>query len=335
MVRFGTTDTAQSLMLTRSSNQLKSTVSKLTAELSSGQHSDISRALNGTLKHVADMEHGIRLSAQNVASADVISTLLSAQQQTLSRLGALTQGLAADFQISTQTGNTPALAGATARAATGFEDAIGLLNTKTAGRYLFSGTTGDVKPFAAPGTILNALISSLPPTTSPADIRDHVQSWFATGGGFDTVAYLGGNAANSAIRLGGGISVRNDLTGEDQAIRDSLAGLALGAIGEILAPSLPASDQHTLLTMGATALFAADASRIALEATVGATEARVASARIEEAAKGSALQIARTELLAVDPYETATALEAATQRLDALYLITARLSRLSLTEYLR
>ena len=36
-----------------------------------------------------------------------------------------------------------------------------------------------------------------------------------------------------------------------------------------------------------------------------------------------------------DPYRTATDLQAAQTRLETLYVLTARLSRLNLTEYLR
>ena len=42
-----------------------------------------------------------------------------------------------------------------------------------------------------------------------------------------------------------------------------------------------------------------------------------------------------TEIVAADPFDAATGLQAAEAQLEALYTLTARLSRLSLTEYLR
>jgi flagellar hook-associated protein 3 FlgL len=224
---------------------------------------------------------------------------------------------------------------ASARARAGFADAIGALNTKIAGRFLFSGTSGQERPFADPDTILTALEASLPPGASVSDIRDHVNTWFASGGDFDTVAYLGGAPATVGVNLGNGITVRPELAGTEDALRDTLAALALGALGETLSPSLSAAQQRSLLSLSSTALFGADASRVGLQARIGATEARVEDARTQAEAKATSLKIVRTELLAADPYESATALEAATQRLDALYMVTARLSRLSLTEYLR
>ena len=58
-----------------------------------------------------------------------------------------------------------------------------------------------------------------------------------------------------------------------------------------------------------------------------------ASAR--NGAETSALEIARTDILAIDPYRTATELQSTETRLETLYTLTARLSRLSLSEYLR
>jgi flagellar hook-associated protein 3 FlgL len=335
MFQFGTADIAQSMMLRRSGTSLRNSVAQLTEQLASGQYTDKSKALNGALTRLAHVEHGIQLSERHVANADFLTTVLSAQQSALGRLGEITQELALDFQISTQGTDNLVMSEANSRARDGFADAIGILNTKVAGRFLFSGTSGQERPFADPNTILTALEASLPPSVSVNDIQDHVNTWFASGGGFDTIAYVGGDAATSGVNLGNGISVRPELSGAEQAFRDSLAGLALGALGETLAPTLSAAQRRTLLSLSSTALFGAEASRVGLQARIGATEARVDTAKLQAEVEATTLQIARSELLAADPYETATALEAATQRLDALYMVTARLSRLSLTEYLR
>ena len=55
---------------------------------------------------------------------------------------------------------------------------------------------------------------------------------------------------------------------------------------------------------------------------------------IRNAAEASALQIARNGLVAADPYDTATAIQAVQTQIETLYTLTARLSRLSLTDYL-
>ena len=49
----------------------------------------------------------------------------------------------------------------------------------------------------------------------------------------------------------------------------------------------------------------------------------------EHAAEGSALQIARNDLIGADPYETATELEAVYGQIETLYTVTARIAQLS------
>ncbi len=46
------------------------------------------------------------------------------------------------------------------------------------------------------------------------------------------------------------------------------------------------------------------------------------------------MEIARTELIGADPYDTATEMEAVQGQLETLYTVTARLSRLSLADFL-
>lgn len=335
MIYSGNGDALQAMLLKRSSSGLRQSVTRLTAELSSGQISDKSRALSGNLGRLADVTHGLALSARNATSAQVATTFLSAQQTTLDQVGQTAARIAADLNASVLAPDPNILDGASRRAADGFADVIGALNTRQAGRYLFAGVAGDQRPFASADSILGDLRASLPPGGSPADIRTSVDAWFAPGGPFDSVAYQAGPGATAPIDLGNGNSIRTDVTGSDPALRNMLAALAMGALVHDLSPGLSIAAKQTVLSNTAQDLRTAESGVIALQTKVGTQEARAAEARVQAEAQGAAFEILRTELLEADPFETATALEAATQRLDALYLVTARLSRLSLTEYLR
>lgn len=335
MIYPGNGDAAQSLMLKRSGNNLRQSITRLTAEVASGQHADKPRALAGNLNRLADVEHGIVLSARHATTAKVATTFFSAQQAALEQIGQTSDRLFADMSSGALAPTGDILQGASQRAEAAFADVIGVLNTKQAGRYVFSGTSGDQRPFAAAEDILADLRAGIPAGATMTDLKNHVAAWFAPDGGFDTSAYQGGDAASVGIDLGNGLSIRKDVTGRDAAMRQTLAGLALGAIARDGVPDRPLTDMRDLLSQGANTLRAAEADRIALQTRLGTQEARAADALAQAEARGAAFQILRTELLEADPFETATALEAATQRLDALYLVTARLARLSLTEYLR
>ena len=75
--------------------------------------------------------------------------------------------------------------------------------------------------------------------------------------------------------------------------------------------------------------------RVTLAARIGTVEAQIEAARTRNSAEETALGIFRSEIGSVDSYEAATRLEQARSQLESLYLITARVSRLSLTEFLR
>ena len=64
-------------------------------------------------------------------------------------------------------------------------------------------------------------------------------------------------------------------------------------------------------------------------------EQKIAEATSRNSAELLALRIARSDILGVDPFEATSALTDAQNKLEALYSVTARLSRLSLVDFLR
>ena len=68
---------------------------------------------------------------------------------------------------------------------------------------------------------------------------------------------------------------------------------------------------------------------------LGYAEARIEDSKVRQEAEASSLEIARNTLLGVDPFDVATRLTDAQQRLESLYAVTARLSRLTLSDFLR
>jgi flagellar hook-associated protein 3 FlgL len=72
-----------------------------------------------------------------------------------------------------------------------------------------------------------------------------------------------------------------------------------------------------------------------LRSGIGSQEARTEAARVRNEAELAALKIARSDLYSADPYETATHLQLVQAQLESVYTMTARLARLSLSEYLK
>nr|WP_281390425.1 flagellin [Paracoccus amoyensis] len=70
-------------------------------------------------------------------------------------------------------------------------------------------------------------------------------------------------------------------------------------------------------------------------AQVGYTQQLIEYAQTEGSAATATLEIVRNEIRQADPYATSTAITEAETHLDALYAVTARLSKLRLVDYLR
>jgi flagellar hook-associated protein 3 FlgL len=82
-------------------------------------------------------------------------------------------------------------------------------------------------------------------------------------------------------------------------------------------------------------LLSAGSALTDLRATTGLSEERAAEAATRHGARAAALTITRNELALVDPYATAIALRETETRLETHFLLTSRLSGLSLVNFLK
>jgi flagellar hook-associated protein 3 FlgL len=165
-----------------------------------------------------------------------------------------------------------------------------------------------------------------------------VAAWFdapSGGGGFLDTVYGGSASPAGPFAVGDGAAVAFGVTAADPGIRDTLEALSMAALvdGGAFAGQTAARSQITRLS--GEALLSAEGRLTELRAGVGQVEAALASAAARIAAEDTATALARASILAADPYATATALTDAESRLETLYTLTARLSRLSFAEYLR
>ena len=109
---------------------------------------------------------------------------------------------------------------------------------------------------------------------------------------------------------------------------DTLVSTSFGSVnpemGALAAPVFGPGDRLVGGSRGLTAL----------QAAVGSVQATVEDAATRNEAEAMGLKIMHNKLASADPYESATALTEAEGRLEKLYALTARLSRLSLADYL-
>ncbi|WP_415183714.1 flagellin [Phaeovulum sp.] len=330
-------DMAQTFQMQRHNLQLKTHLSRLTEELTTGVQKDLGVAVRGDFTALAGIERSLTVLNSYAFTTAEASQLADSMQGVLGTM----QSLMADtgpMLLSSATSTSPTMvATSTADAKQKFESMIMALNTNTAGRYAFSGTATDMRPLAAPEDILAKLHTTISGASTASDALEAIDMWFdaPTGsGGFVDQAYTGGTTALSAFRISESETAQLPINATDPNIRDAIRGLAIAALVSDGALAGNDTERAHLTRAAGEHVFAAGNKLVATQAAIGATQAQIGQVSTRNTAEASALTLARSGMIAADPYDTATALEAVQTQLETLYTLTARLSRLSLTDYL-
>lgn len=333
-----TGDMARSYLFTRQNSTLKTEAAKLSLEMASGQKADLARATSGDLMTLAALNHRIGLLASHktaTAEADLFTeTVQTALETSQSLIGDLAPALADAGVTSNPTQMRAVAFDARQRLFT----AVSALNAQTGDRYVLSGAGTDGAPLAGAQEILNGLSAAIAGQPTASDALGAIDAWFdapAGGGGFADQIYGGSAAPLAPFAIEADARAQLTTTAMDPAIRDTLKGLAVAALVADGAFAGNPSAQSLLLKGAGETLFAANDGLAELRGQIGSVQGRIASAETRNSAESSTLQIARAGIVGADPYETASALEATQTQLETLYSLTARLSRLSLADFLR
>lgn len=309
---------------------------RLTSEMASGRHADLGRATGGDFTALADIARALDLNTAFSRSIAEAGLLANARQTALARIETETEGLASRIIAFSTNGSMQDMALALSHAPERLEHVVNALNTRVAGVSLFAGNAPD-RPALISGP---AMLAELRPLVAAAPTADDaiaaIEQWFlAPGGGFETVAWQGGSGPAGPAILGEGLETRAAVSALDPALRELLAGLALTAIAAETSGPGTNADRAKLVTAAVSRISRGDEALIRLRSDLGAGQARIEEARVTIETTRAGLELEQGRLTEADPYRTATDLQALQTRLETLYVLTARLSRLTLTEFLR
>lgn len=329
-------DMAQMFRLQRQNVAIKTEMGRLTQELTTGIKSDIGAALNGDFSTISGIDRSLRtLEAYKFASQEA-ETLSSTMQAVTDTLSSIASGFGSALLTAGSSGSKSMIDAAANSALEKFSSAVSAINSNTSGRFVFSGQSTDVSPLADADTILAALSTLVASETTVGGVIDAVDAWFnapAGGGGYLDVAYQGG-APFDAFRIGQGEETSLKITAANQDIRDYLKSLSVGAL---LADGLFAGDTASRALIASAAgeqVLTAAGSLATVGGTIGAAQEHIETVLTRNSAETASLTISRNQLVSVDEYDSATALQALQTQMETLYTLTARLANLSLTDYI-
>lgn len=329
-------DLAQNLLLRRQSASLQHTLSRLTSELVTGKHDDVAGSIRGDFGPLATIQRSLQVFDGYASARADTDLLLTGSQQALEGVQNIVGGLGQELLAATSLGQMTAVDARIDQAADRFENTVLLMNARVGDRYLFSGENATTPPLSGATAILDELRLVVAGAVTVTDFEQAIDDWFDLPlGGFETLGYQGGAKRDGAVRIGPSHDIRFELTASDGAFRDTLRNLGKLVLVSEGSFAGGAEARTDIAESAALGLIAANDDFTGERAAIGNSQALLAAAETQVEAERVALIEARSKLTDVDPFETASQLEAVQTQIETLYTITARNSRLNLMEYLR
>lgn len=325
-------------MLTQRANQtrIKGQLNQLGTELTTGLSADPAARDPGGYSTLAPLEASLSRASAFLRTNVEARLLADATQRAMADIQDVSGQLGIDLLNISTAQTQDARDSLAASAANGFDTVVTRLNARLAGRSLFAGTATDSPALPPAETLLAQVRGALTPGAPAATILAELDTWFDTpGGAFETTAYLGVSGAGQPLLLAEGEQVSLDIQADNAVFRDVLKASLMATLAVDPALGLTALDQANLIRAGAEGLIAAQAPLTTLRADLGAVQERIELVTDRNTSDVSTLSQARTTMLEVDGFETATRLEQTRTQLETFYAVTARQRGLSLVDFLR
>lgn len=328
-------DMSTSFLLSRHTQMLKTQIQQNSTELATGRTSDLSKTVRGDFRALASIEHSLSRLKADKMSINEAQSFASAAQVALGVVQKQADAASATLLSVPNTPTLPTLDRAGREVREMFETVISTLNQRSSDRALFAGDASDATALAPLDTMISDIEANIAGLTTAADVEAAVTAWFDTPGiGFDLIGYTGSDSDLASFRLGGGEAADFSVTAADPAFREMMKGLAMGSLLSGSAFGGSVSEKVKLAQSSAETVLTASGGIIDIQATIGNGEAAIETALTRNGAEAMALELARGELVDVDPFDAATQLQTAQTQLETLFTLTGRISRLSLVDYI-
>jgi flagellar hook-associated protein 3 FlgL len=321
---------------TRLTSNLKARLEITSREAVTGRREDIASVVSGDVgsihllqKAVEDIEQDGRINAISEARLDLMSSALSAIRGVIGGLNT-----AALTIISTP--DSFGVGTVTQQANANLRSVMSLLNTQHGNRKLFSGDATDQLPLTSADKLLADVRTIMQLGTDPAGIETALDFYFEDpNGGFATDIYTGGNSNAPPSFLADGSKIEFGVRADDQAIRDTLRGLAVLSTAQSTGYDISSNEFNSVFVDGASFVGKGKGDIIKLEASLGIYSGLLENANVQQAAERLTLGQTLNDIIGRDQFEAAAELKQIESQLEASYLVTARLANLNLTNFIR
>lgn len=327
-------DLSQNFKSIRQGFTIKSDLANLSSSLSSGRVTDIPKELNGQTARLNGLNYSREqldvlqdISKETMLMLDSIQSVLvrvdDKRAELMSRLFTINDSSSQDQVALTSQAARQAL-----------DDMVSALNTKVGGRALFSGRDVNEVPLIPASQIVSEIVAAIGTDQSIANMERAIEDWFtgASSGATATV-YRGDTSGFMKRRISPDKEITIELTANSEKISETLKQTVRSAVLLDLTEMTP-SDKISTIKSSSVSLFNASADLANTQAMIGSLQEAVTTAQVEMKARDVSFEIAVNDLIAADPFETASRLQSAQLQLEKHYTVVARMSQLSLLRFI-
>ena len=326
MDRFSIPSSLISAKLSQNVAELRSRITDVSTEAVTGQRADLTKHLSGRIGDAMLSQKALQDIQTDRGTLNLRASRLDVVQKSLASIQTSTDGLPARLHAAVGAESQLEVAGVARDAANAIDTLMSSMNVRLGDRYLFSGDATSTQPFTNKDALLADIRLMAETAADAADFEAQLDTYFnSPDGGWQQSIYQGAATASDP----------DAVTPIDPAITKLMSGLAVLALaGE--------NDSPALLRTSGTSIEAA-ADKVAegqvaltnLRANVGVIENRIEQGKAALDAEEMILTQVFSDIASRDQYEAAAELRELESNLEASYLLTARLSNLSLLNFLR
>ncbi len=305
---------------------LRESIAKTAEEATTGRYADVTSHLSGRVGTAMLSQKAVDSIAFQRENLSIRESRLEVTQSSLALIHERVLGL--DTSMREALSNDQKVSqGLTARdAASALEDVFNSLNTRFGERFLFAGDETATQPLTSPDDLLSDLRNLADAAADPAAFAASLDTYFNTpGGGWQT----------SILHSSATASDPDAVTANDPAIVELISGLAVLALSDPATSPALFQNEPSIALAGATQISNGLTALTNVRADQGLIQQRVESEKQSLDIEETMLTNALNALTARDQFEAASALTQLETTLEASYLLTSRLSSLSLLNFLR
>ena len=321
---------------TRVVANLKARLDETAREAVTGRREDITAATGGAVGGAHLLKKSLDDIERQTQHYSISRTRINLVSQALEG----TRGAVSDMDIralaALTINNDTAINVIVDEADTTLRQVFSLLNVNHGNRNLLSGAATDQQSLASVETFLNDIKAILVGATTPADIDTALDTYFDDpAGGFQTNIYQGSNQNASSLQLADNTRVAYDVRADSQSIKDVLRGIATIAATDSAGFDRQSAEFSEFFRGATEAISRGTVALIEQEANLGVKSGLINKNEELNEFERITLTLAYNTATGRDQFEAANELKLLEVQLQASYTLTARLSELTLVNYLR